>query len=351
MRIGSRISTGADFTKQLLSVRTEEVRSRRSLIDLLKDQRIIVSTIASITGAQDVFKLVSLSTVIIDEASQILEPLLAGILPLFKKSILIGDHKQLPAVVAQSPDRTRVDDAQLHELHLFNTRTSYFERMYSLAATRNWSWAFGCLYEQGRMHDDIMQFVSENFYESNLIVLPKTISGRDLIQPMQKPKAVSGSNLSNAIMSRRMIFIPSEAESDAPWLKTNDDEARIVVEVIRELHEMYPDFSIGVITPFRAQIANIRAHLNDAGMNPDDFTVDTVERYQGSARDVIVLSVCVNDTNQLMQVVSLSDEGVDRKLNVAITRAREQFIWTGAPSVLSENALYSKLINACQVVE
>lgn len=351
LRIGSRISSGSDFTEQLLSVRMEKISSRRGLMDLLKSQRIVVSTVASFTGAQGVFDLVSLSTVIIDEASQILEPLLAGIIPLFKKAILIGDHKQLPAVVVQRPDKTRVDDPHLHKMHLYNTRASYFERMYSLAVTGNWTWAFGCLYEQGRMHDDIMQFVSEHFYESNLKILPKTISGRDLIEPMHAPAVDSGSTLAKVIMSQRMIFIPNSAETDTPWTKTNDSEACLVVEVVRELSKMYPTRSIGVITPFRAQIANIRAHLIDAGINPDDYTVDTVERYQGSARDVIVLSVCANNTSQLEQVVSLSDEGVDRKLNVAITRAREQFIWTGAPSVLSENALYAKLMAACEVVE
>ena len=168
---------------------------------------------------------------------------------------------------------------------------------------------------------------------------------------MRAPLVISDSALSKAIMSKRMIFIPGVVEPDTPWSKTNDSEARIVVKVVLELHKMYPDLSIGIITPFRAQIANIRAHLIAAEIDPDDYTVDTVERYQGSARDVVVLSVCVNDSNQLRQVVSLSDEGVDRKLNVAITRSREQFIWTGAPTVLSENVLYAKLIEACRVVD
>jgi len=351
MRIGSRISSGAAFTGQLLSVRLEDVKSRRGLIELLKSQRIIVSTVASITGAQDVFNLLSLSTVIIDEASQILEPMLAGILPLFKKAILIGDHKQLPAVVAQRAEDTLVNDPQLHQMHLFNTRTSYFERMYSLAVAGNWHWAFGCLYEQGRMHEEIMQFVSEHFYEQSLKVLQSGKSGRDLSRSLPQPSEESGNHLTDAIVSKRMIFIPSQVESDSPWSKTNDNEACIVVDVVRGMEKMYPDLSLGIITPFRAQIANIRAHLTAANLNPDDYTVDTVERYQGSARDVIVMSLCVNDANQLKQVVSLSDDGVDRKLNVAITRAREQFIWTGATSVLSENVLYSKLIEASHTVE
>ena len=350
MRIGSRISTGTEYSGQLMSKRVEKIKSRKELVQMLQKQRIVVSTLSSIMGARDIFNLISLSTVIIDEASQILEPMLAGILPLFKKVILIGDHKQLPAVVMQNSEETRVQDPLLHKIHVYNTRTSYFERMYSLAVANGWNWAFGCLFEQGRMHEDIMQFVSKNFYGTSLDILSGAQSTRDLKEPLPVPDQILGTELSEAIKSHRMIYVPSEVEPDAPWLKTNNHEARNVVQIVREQQMMFPKWSIGIITPFRAQIANIRAHLQRAGIDPDDCTVDTVERYQGSARDVIILSVCANDSNQLKQVVSLSEEGVDRKLNVAITRAREQFIWTGAREILKENALYLRLIKACKSV-
>ena len=73
------------------------------------------------------------------------------------------------------------------------------------------------------------------------------------------------------------------------------------------------------------------------------MTIDTVERYQGTARDIIVMSLCVTDIAQLDQISSKDNHGVDRKLNVAITRAREQFIWIGSPRVVDNDAVYRRL--------
>jgi DNA replication ATP-dependent helicase Dna2 len=65
-----------------------------------------------------------------------------------------------------------------------------------------------------------------------------------------------------------------------------------------------------------------------------------VERYQGGARDVIIVSTCANSEWQLASLVSLSTEGVDRKLNVALTRAREHLIMLGNPDVLGKDERY-----------
>ena len=101
---------------------------------------------------------------------------------------------------------------------------------------------------------------------------------------------------------------------------------------------------IGVITPFRAQIAQIRQCLYERELPVDLITIDTVERYQGGARDVIILSTCANNLEQVESICSLSDEGIDRKLNVAITRAREQFILIGNEELLSTTTGYQNLI-------
>src|SRR5690606_40594374 len=73
--------------------------------------------------------------------------------------------------------------------------------------------------------------------------------------------------------------------------------------------------------------------------------VDTVERYQGSQRDIIIFSFAINNPFQLNGIVNLNDDGtVDRKLNVALTRAKEQLILIGNNSFLSNNSVYYKLI-------
>src|SRR5690606_8403519 len=80
--------------------------------------------------------------------------------------------------------------------------------------------------------------------------------------------------------NERVIFIstPISSELSTP---TNPYEAKIVIELIKTLRSQFPQYSIGVITPYRSQIALIKSLL-DKTIN--DITIDTVERYQGSER-------------------------------------------------------------------
>lgn len=81
------------------------------------------------------------------------------------------------------------------------------------------------------------------------------------------------------------------------------------------------------------------------GIDCSSITIDTVERYQGGARDIILISLCTNAASQMETLVSLSEEGVDRKLNVALTRARERVVVLGNEDILMKNAVYKSLIN------
>ena len=77
----------------------------------------------------------------------------------------------------------------------------------------------------------------------------------------------------------------------------------------------------------------------------DDIMVDTVERYQGSERDIIIVSFATNHRHQLANLQSLSaDKTVDRKLNVTLTRARERLILIGCSEVLCYSPYYKALI-------
>ena len=85
----------------MFSVVTEKVEKRKELKEIIDRHRIFISTVATIVNRPLILKLKKFDTAVIDEASQILEPLLVGLLPSFRRFILIGDHKQLPAVVMQ----------------------------------------------------------------------------------------------------------------------------------------------------------------------------------------------------------------------------------------------------------
>ena len=102
--------------------------------------------------------------------------------------------------------------------------------------------------------------------------------------------------------------------------------------------------SIGVITPYRAQIAQIQHIIQEKKLPLSLLTVDTVERYQGGARDIIILSLCSNTASQVRSLVSLSTDGVDRKLNVALTRARQQIIVLGNATLLKDVGMYGELM-------
>jgi len=346
-RIGSRYATHPDFHPQLLDALIEDISTRRDLKALIDSRRIVLATVASIGGKPEILQLKSFARVIIDEASQILEPMLAGLLPRFERFILIGDHQQLPAVVGQSPDASRVGDAALQSIGLHNLRNSLFERLFRLCIQNDYNWAFAQLSRQGRMHLDIMGFPNEFFYQKTLHILPDDLPGalrQTAALAFDAPASRSG--LESVVALRRVLFLSTPTDESGAAQKTNRHEAVLIADLVgafRRLYEGRP-LSIGVITPYRAQIARIRAELESRQIQPEELTIDTVERYQGGARDVILISLCTNSLSALSSLISLSDDGVDRKLNVALTRAREHVVVVGNAELLRENETYAQFI-------
>ena len=155
--------------------------------------------------------------------------------------------------------------------------------------------------------------------------------------------------------SQRMGFIPVIPQEGGENNKVNREEAAVIghlTEAVYRLHEQEKDWNparqIGIIVPFRGQIAMIRKELDRRGLKDHEkITIDTVERYQGSQRDVILFSTTIRQLYQLEVLsnpVKTEGQWVDRKLNVAITRARKQFFMTGNPLLLERSDAYSRLI-------
>lgn len=123
--------------------------------------------------------------------------------------------------------------------------------------------------------------------------------------------------------------------------------------------------TIGIIVPYRNQIATIRNAIDaayrtmfgNADSKQDEaqrnklhnITIDTVERYQGSQRDYIIYGFTVRHPYQLRFLTNntFEEDGmrIDRKLNVAMTRARLHLIMVGNPEVLQQDETFSRLIN------
>ncbi len=357
LRIGSRFSTATKYRDQLLNTQIEQVNTRAELRSILEKRRIFVSTVASFSQNEGLLKIKKFQRLIVDEASQLLEPQIIGLLTRFEHTVLIGDHRQLPAVTAQQEASALVTDADLNGIGLFDLRDSYFERLYRLCKAGGMDAHFGHLSHQGRMHQDIMQFPNTHFYGGLLKILPppkdpkeehvqEAILWYDL--PGIYPK------FERIFSEKRVVFLPAPAEYFVPGQKTSAREADLAVQLVQFFKNLYefnqlpwiPEKTLGIITPWRAQIAQLRDSLTKAGQDPDEITIDTVERYQGGARDIILISCCVHTLSQLGSLVNLSGEGVDRKLNVALTRARKHVVVIGKVEILEQDPRYQEFIQA-----
>lgn len=359
LRIGSRYGVDPRFEERLLQLQSQRISKRSALKDLIQSTRIIVGTVASVGGKGELFALKKFDRIIVDEASQILEPLLAGLLPRAPRALLIGDHRQLPAVVQQREATTVVKDERLREIGLTDLSTSLFERLFLSAQHKAWTWAYDQLSHQGRMHQDIMAFPAERFYQGRLDVLPEGIPHRHTqlqqlaLAPAAAPNAKNSTgSLAEKLANARMLFLPTPPDEQTVDPKVNTHEAKLIVQLIEAYTALYAETDrpikagdIGIITPYRAQIAHIRRRLLQEELSADDYMVDTVERYQGGAKRIVLLSLCTNADNQIQMLSQISAEGVDRKLNVAMTRAREHLVIIGCPDILRQSTVYADLLD------
>jgi superfamily I DNA and/or RNA helicase len=157
---------------------------------------------------------------------------------------------------------------------------------------------------QYRMHPDIMGVSNRFFYDGRLRA---GVTAEQRTPPDGSP----------------VLFIPVESERAG---RSNPDEARVVADLVRSFihdHGISPE-CIGVVSPFRAQVVLLRHML--AGV---PVTVDTVERFQGGERDVMILSLARSHGTGFVFD--------DRRLNVAITRARRKLVLVAHPELFRKS--------------
>ncbi|MEY8686756.1 AAA domain-containing protein [Bacteroides sp. AN502(2024)] len=352
IRVGSELSCDEAYREHLIENKLSSCNRRSEVYERIRNCRIMVGTVAAISGKPELFYLKHFDVAIIDEATQILEPQLLGLLCLrgedgknaIDKFVLIGDHKQLPAVVLQNTEQSAIYDESLLSIGLSNLKDSLFERLYRnctvVCSSSAIQRSYDMLCRQGRMHPEVALFANRAFYGGRLIPvgLPHQMEDSDTIC--------------------RLAFYPSVPEKAGASAKINHSEARIVADLAVRIYEHHrSDFdesrTLGIITPYRSQIALIKKELESVGIPAlNRILVDTVERFQGSERDVIIYSFCVNYPYQLKFLSNLTEEEgvwIDRKLNVALTRARIQMFITGVPELLKLNPLYKSLLKLMEV--
>ena len=361
IRIGNEYSCDPKYSDHLLQEVLDENTTLNSIKSTLSEAQIIVATTSTMNSRSALFNIKHFDLVIIDEASQILEPNIVGILTARQEEgraidrfILVGDHKQLPAVVQQQGEADVEETSSvLENIHLSSCANSLFERLILTERAAGRTDFIGTLHKQGRMHPDIADFANRKFYAKEQL---ECVPLAHQLETELAYNEESEDALDNTLKAHRMIFIPSMPCKQLNISeKVNTDEARIIADLLRRLYrQMSKDFdpqkSVGVIVPYRNQIAMIRKEIERLEIPAlEGISIDTVERYQGSQRDVILYSFTIQSRYQLdfLTANTFYEEGqpIDRKLNVAITRARKQLILTGNESTLRQNQLFAELID------
>lgn len=314
----------------------------------IENKSIFASTAFSVDNF--VLNNMSFDTVIVDESSQMTEPATLLVVTRGKRFILFGDHKQLPPVV-NTEQLENVSFPDDNGMMLKSLDQSLFERLTHL----NTKWqtekeayepASVMLNVQYRMNEEIASFPNRQFYEGSLYSSPENANRVPLIDL----KKVSSKYIDILHPKKPFVFINIKSMIIS---KENKEEARIVKKIITELlKSSVPKSEIGVITPYKAQCSLIRREIESIsirGMEADksDIIVDTVERYQGGHKEIIIVSLTVSDNNMMNFLVedNKNEPNLNRRLNVAITRARSKLIIIGNKSVLSQDKVYRNMLS------
>ena len=358
IRLGSDLSCSEEYREYLLSSRSAKVKGGKGVLNLIKGMRVFCGTTSSVNANMNLLSLKHFSLAIVDESSQILEPHLIGLLSAHNNGrdaidrfVLIGDHKQLPAVVQQTVEESIVDEPELNAIGLTDCRLSLFERLLSQFKTADgYDERFVyMLTKQGRMHQYIGEFPNIAFYGGKLEIVP--------LEHQQLPyKEIETDNgIMKMLCSHRISFVASEQPRLSPSVKTNVIEAEMIAATVYQIYLLTKDsfdkdMTVGVIVPYRNQISTVRNAIDRYGVDIlHDITIDTVERYQGSQRDYIIYGFTIHQMYQLNFLTDnvFEEDGmiIDRKLNVAMTRARLNLVMIGNPKLLSMNITFSRLMD------
>ena len=261
-------------------------------------------------------------TVFIDEAGQALEP--ACWIPIVKspRIVLAGDHLQLPPTI-KSPGKEAL---KLKQTLLEKLVTQHPERVVLLQ-------------EQYRMHQDIMQFPSDQLYQGQLIA-NEQVKNRKLFEAEEAIQFIDTAGAGyEETQLEHAIFNTEEAHFTLNYLYQYCQRLRTSFTL-----ENFP--SIGIISPYRKQVHTLQQYAQEH-LGLQDYMayiqINTIDSFQGQEKDLILISLARSNDRQ--EIGFLAEE---RRMNVAITRAKKQLIIIGDSSTISKNKFYNDLITYCE---
>ncbi len=282
--------------KEVKNIRTEIKKLRAYNEDkLYETAEVILGTPVGLYDAH--IQKLNFQTLIIDEAGQCIEPLAWCIFPLAKKIVLAGDHWQLPPTVLSN------------EAAALGLNNSILEVAISHVANVH------LLNTQYRMRESIAGFSGEYFYKGLL----------------RTAKHLSNLGVHLTFIDTAGSGYNEEQGSEGVSLQ-NEGELRIAQKLLET--ENLDSRKSAFISPYSGQAAKAKEVL------PKEMRISTIDSFQGQEEESIILSlVRSNDTGE---IGFLKDY---RRMNVAITRAKEQLFVIGDSATIGADPFYNAFLS------
>jgi predicted DNA helicase len=260
--------------------------------------------------------------VVLDEATQAVDPIALAALARGARAVLAGDPQQLPPTILD-PESARS-----------GLGITLFERL----ARRAGADVLRMLEVQYRMHTALMRFPSDSMYAGKLRAAP-AVEARAF-----DPEQVRADDLRpgplHFIDCSGKGFV-ERREGDDPSTSNPGQAERTAREVQRLLSRGLPADQLAVITPYLAQARRLRELLRtavEAGLE-----IGTVDGFQGREKEAVIVDLV--RSNDDGEVGFLADT---RRMNVAITRARSLLLVIGDSATLAHHPYYRAFMEAAE---
>ncbi|XP_058635593.1 helicase with zinc finger domain 2-like [Onychostoma macrolepis] len=319
----NKIRRGAQFTNEEKKLYKDVLQEARKH-ELLRHDVILCTCTAASHHA--LAKVLDFKQIIIDECAMATEP--EAFIPLVahkpEQVVLLGDHKQLQPVV------------HCDVVERLGMSKSLFERYVEKALM---------LDTQYRMQEDICAFPSEEFYEGKLKT--KTSPKPSLFLIKSRPTCIVFGHVEG---KEKSLVVSTERGNENS--KANLEEAEEAVRIAILLTEAGINTKdIAILTPYNAQVANIKDSLLDKGMS--DITVNTIMKSQGSEWKYVIMSTVRSCPESDIETEPTKSWIMKRlgfimdphQVNVGITRAQEGLCIIGNKNLLRCSVLWRRLLD------
>ncbi|KAL8698765.1 MAG: hypothetical protein Q9201_006396 [Fulgogasparrea decipioides] len=324
-------------------------REKQCVSTLVRESKVVLATLHGAGGYQ--LQNEQFDVVIIDEGSQALEAQCWIPLMTAKKLVLAGDHLQLPPTVKSSNPSSNYskkhDNTDKSSPNPTTLETTLFDRLLTLHGPS----IKRMLTTQYRMHAAIMSFPSSAMYSGKFIAAEAV--AKRLLKDLPYPVTETDDTSSPLVFWDTQggdfpeLVLPMDSDDSTTTSrssillndsKSNPSEVMVVSRHISALVEAgVKENDIAVITPYNAQVGLLKGMLREKFGNECAVEVGSVDGFQGREKEAVVLSLV--RSNDAGEVGFLAEE---RRLNVAMTRAKRHLCVVGDSETVSKGSKFLK---------